>query len=139
MVSLFLVESKKYLGHLHAVTVGNKAEAEFCSSFTLCFVFASCFVVFRPIFFIFQEALSIDQMNRYASPINPAVFPHLTIVLLSIGIFFMAWFFVYPLIYTLHVSGAVNNIEISACTYDRSVQFGNLHVSHGLELKYFVK
>ncbi|CAH3151752.1 unnamed protein product [Porites lobata] len=34
-------------------------------------------------------------MNRYASPINPAVFPHLTIVLLSIGIFFMAWFFVY--------------------------------------------
>ena len=41
-------------------------------------------------------------MNRYASPINPAVFPHLTIVLLSIGIFFMAWFFVYPLIYTCH-------------------------------------
>ncbi|CAH3018110.1 unnamed protein product [Porites evermanni] len=39
-------------------------------------------------------------MTRYASPINPAVFPHLTIVLLSIGIFFMAWFFVYPLIYT---------------------------------------
>lgn len=44
----------------------------------------------------------IEQMNRYASPINPAVFPHLTIVLLSIGIFFMAWFFVYPLIYTCH-------------------------------------
>lgn len=37
----------------------------------------------------------MEQMNRYASPINPAVFPHLTIVLLSIGIFFMAWFFVY--------------------------------------------
>jgi len=35
------------------------------------------------------------SMNRYASPINPAVFPHLTIVLLAIGIFFMAWFFVY--------------------------------------------
>ncbi|KAK2559317.1 Transmembrane protein 258 [Acropora cervicornis] len=42
-----------------------------------------------------MEALSMEQMNRYASPINPAVFPHLTIVLLSIGIFFMAWFFVY--------------------------------------------
>lgn len=42
-----------------------------------------------------KEALSMEQMNRYASPINPAVFPHLTIVLLSIGIFFMAWFFVY--------------------------------------------
>ena len=34
-------------------------------------------------------------MTRYVSPINPAVFPHLTIVLLGIGIFFMAWFFVY--------------------------------------------
>ncbi|MRB67507.1 hypothetical protein GH825_29405, partial [Bacillus thuringiensis] len=31
----------------------------------------------------------------YVSPINPAVFPHLTIVLLCICIFFMAWFFVY--------------------------------------------
>ncbi|EDO32034.1 predicted protein [Nematostella vectensis] len=35
-------------------------------------------------------------MSRYASPINPAVFPHLTVVLLAIGVFFMAWFFVYP-------------------------------------------
>jgi len=46
-----------------------------------------------------MEGLSVEQMGRYASPINPAVFPHLTIVLLSIGIFFMAWFFVYPFIY----------------------------------------
>jgi len=37
-------------------------------------------------------------MSRYVSPINPAVFPHLSVVLLSIGIFFMAWFFVYPLL-----------------------------------------
>ncbi|KAL3882002.1 hypothetical protein ACJMK2_028383 [Sinanodonta woodiana] len=40
-------------------------------------------------------ASSIESMNRYVSPINPAVFPHLTVVLLGIGIFFMAWFFVY--------------------------------------------
>lgn len=39
--------------------------------------------------------LPIEQMSRYVSPINPAVFPHLTVVLLGIGIFFMAWFFVY--------------------------------------------
>ena len=51
---------------------------------------------FHPTIRIFQEGLLVEQMNRYASPINPAVFPHLTIVLLSIGIFFMAWFFVYP-------------------------------------------
>jgi len=39
--------------------------------------------------------IAIESMNRYVSPINPAVFPHLSVVLLGIGIFFMAWFFVY--------------------------------------------
>ena len=39
----------------------------------------------------------MESMTRYVSPINPAVFPHLTVVLLGIGVFFMAWFFVYPL------------------------------------------
>ena len=38
----------------------------------------------------------IDQMSRYVSPVNPAVYPHLSVTLLSIGLFFMAWFFVYP-------------------------------------------
>ncbi|XP_050517806.1 transmembrane protein 258 [Diabrotica virgifera virgifera] len=35
------------------------------------------------------------RLTRYASPVNPAIFPHLTLVLLGIGIFFTAWFFVY--------------------------------------------
>ncbi|GLH01720.1 Transmembrane protein 258 [Gryllus bimaculatus] len=39
--------------------------------------------------------IDIDSMQRYVSPVNPAVFPHLTVVLLGIGIFFTAWFFVY--------------------------------------------
>ena len=39
--------------------------------------------------------MDIDSMSRYISPVNPAIFPHLTIVLLGIGIFFTAWFFVY--------------------------------------------
>ncbi|XP_078331023.1 dolichyl-diphosphooligosaccharide--protein glycosyltransferase subunit TMEM258 [Crassostrea virginica] len=39
--------------------------------------------------------MTIEMMSRYVSPINPAVFPHLTVVLLGIGLFFMAWFFVY--------------------------------------------
>ena len=34
-------------------------------------------------------------MKRYISPINPAVFPHLATVLLIIGTFFTAWFFVF--------------------------------------------
>ncbi|XP_072949833.1 dolichyl-diphosphooligosaccharide--protein glycosyltransferase subunit TMEM258, partial [Epargyreus clarus] len=42
---------------------------------------------------IFQ--LEIESMVRYASPINPAIFPHLTFLLLGIAIFFTAWFFVY--------------------------------------------
>ena len=37
----------------------------------------------------------ISTMSRYVSPINPAVFPHLSVVLLGIGLFFTAWFFVY--------------------------------------------
>jgi hypothetical protein len=39
--------------------------------------------------------MDIESMSRYISPVNPAIFPHLTIVLLGIGIFFTAWFFVY--------------------------------------------
>jgi cytochrome bd-type quinol oxidase subunit 1 len=38
---------------------------------------------------------TVESMSRYLSPVNPAVFPHLTLTLLSIGIFFTAWFFVY--------------------------------------------
>lgn len=34
-------------------------------------------------------------MVRYISPVNPAVFPHLASVLLLIGTFFTAWFFVF--------------------------------------------
>jgi len=42
-----------------------------------------------------MTVLDISSMSRYVSPINPAVFPHLTVVLLGIGLFFTAWFFVY--------------------------------------------
>ncbi|XP_055911570.1 transmembrane protein 258 [Eupeodes corollae] len=37
----------------------------------------------------------MESMIRYVSPINPAVFPHLATVLLAIGTFFTAWFFVF--------------------------------------------
>ncbi|KAL1487051.1 hypothetical protein MTO96_008355 [Rhipicephalus appendiculatus] len=39
--------------------------------------------------------LGIEHMYKYVSPVNPAVYPHLTLVLMGIGLFFMAWFFVY--------------------------------------------
>ena len=62
------------------------------------FLYILCHCLFSflyRVFFNFQD-LSVENMSRYISPINPAVFPHLTVVLLGIGIFFMAWFFVYP-------------------------------------------
>jgi len=34
-------------------------------------------------------------MSRYISPVNPSIYPHLTLLLLGIGVFFTAWFFVY--------------------------------------------
>ncbi|KAL7643739.1 UNVERIFIED_CONTAM: hypothetical protein RMT77_005745 [Armadillidium vulgare] len=45
--------------------------------------------------FAYEEKMSVDSMTRHMSPVNPAVYPHLTLVLLTIGIFFTAWFFVY--------------------------------------------
>jgi len=39
--------------------------------------------------------LNVDQMSRYVSPVNPAAFPTLSVVLFGIGIFLMSWFFVY--------------------------------------------
>ncbi|XP_020606644.1 transmembrane protein 258 [Orbicella faveolata] len=60
-----------------------------------------------------MEGLSVEQMGRYASPINPAVFPHLTIVLLSIGIFFMAWFFVYEVTSTKYSRDIYKELLVS--------------------------
>ncbi|XP_030385335.1 transmembrane protein 258 [Scaptodrosophila lebanonensis] len=37
----------------------------------------------------------METMQRYVSPVNPAVFPHLATVLLIIGTFFTAWFFIF--------------------------------------------
>lgn len=39
--------------------------------------------------------MELESMARYVSPVHPAIFPHLTLILLGIGIFFTAWFFVY--------------------------------------------
>jgi hypothetical protein len=39
--------------------------------------------------------ISVESMSRYVSPVNPSVYPHLSVLLLLIGTFFTAWFFVY--------------------------------------------
>ena len=35
--------------------------------------------------------LDLSSMQRYVSPVNPSVYPHLSVVLLAIGLFFTAW------------------------------------------------
>ena len=64
---------------------------------------------------------SLDTLARYVSPINPAVFPHLALVLLGIGIFFTAWFFVYEVIIII-IMVIVNEIEQIRrfCQYDHA-------------------
>lgn len=42
-------------------------------------------------------------MSRYVTPLNPAVYPILAMLLTGIGIFFMAWFFVYEITATKYV------------------------------------
>nr|XP_035976794.1 transmembrane protein 258-like [Halichoerus grypus] len=35
-----------------------------------------------------------EAMRRYTSPVSPAVFPHVTVALLAVGMFFTSWFFI---------------------------------------------
>jgi len=55
----------------------------------------------------------MEEFSRYVSPVNPAVFPHLTIVLLGIGIFFTAWFFVYEVTSTKFTRDIFKELLIS--------------------------
>ena len=52
-------------------------------------------------------------MVRYISPVNPSVYPHLAITLLSIGLFFMAWFFVYEVTSTKFSRNLLKELLIS--------------------------
>lgn len=52
-------------------------------------------------------------MMRYVSPVNPAVFPPLSVVLLGIGVFFTAWFFVYEVTSTKFTRDIFKELLIS--------------------------
>uniref|UniRef100_A0AAX7SX52 Dolichyl-diphosphooligosaccharide-protein glycosyltransferase subunit TMEM258 n=1 Tax=Astatotilapia calliptera TaxID=8154 RepID=A0AAX7SX52_ASTCA len=57
--------------------------------------------------------MELEAMTRYTSPVNPAVFPHLTVVLLAIGMFFTAWFFVYEVTSTKYTRDVYKELLIS--------------------------
>ena len=40
----------------------------------------TCMLI-NTVYFIGLQEMSVESMTRYVSPINPAVFPHLTVVL----------------------------------------------------------
>jgi len=58
--------------------------------------------------------IDIESMERYVGPVNPAVYPQLTIVLLGIGLFFMAWFFVYEVTSTKYTRALIKELLVSA-------------------------
>ncbi|CAL1686531.1 unnamed protein product [Lasius platythorax] len=57
--------------------------------------------------------VEIESMTRYVSPVNPAVFPLLAVVLLGIGVFFTAWFFVYEVTSTKFTRDIFKELLIS--------------------------
>lgn len=56
---------------------------------------------------------AFDAMDRYVGPVNPAVYPHLTITLMGIGLFFMAWFFVYEVTSTKYTRQLVKELMVA--------------------------
>ncbi|XP_014209781.1 transmembrane protein 258 isoform X2 [Copidosoma floridanum] len=57
--------------------------------------------------------MEIESMSRYVSPVNPSMFPWLAGLLLLIGIFFTAWFFVYEVTSTKFTRDIFKELLIS--------------------------
>ncbi|XP_032209128.1 transmembrane protein 258-like [Mustela erminea] len=57
--------------------------------------------------------MEIMALSRYISPVNPAVIPHLTMVLLALGMFFAPWFFIYEVTSTKYTQGICEELLIS--------------------------
>ena len=58
--------------------------------------------------------INIESLGaRYISPVNPAIYPHLALVLLAIGLFFTAWFFVYEVTSTKFTRELIKEVSIS--------------------------
>jgi hypothetical protein len=51
---------------------------------------------------------------RYLSPVNPSSYPHLAVILLLIGLFFTAWFFVYEVTSTKYTRALMKELLISS-------------------------
>ncbi|ELK04561.1 Protein NEF1 [Pteropus alecto] len=47
--------------------------------------------------YLVPSKIELVAVSRYTSLVNSIVFPHLTVVLLAIDMFFTAWFFIYEI------------------------------------------
>uniref|UniRef100_A0A1I7VSG3 Dolichyl-diphosphooligosaccharide-protein glycosyltransferase subunit TMEM258 n=1 Tax=Loa loa TaxID=7209 RepID=A0A1I7VSG3_LOALO len=54
------------------------------------------------------------SMERYVGPVNPSLYSQLAVLLLAIGLFFMAWFFVYEVTSTKFTRVLVKELLISS-------------------------
>lgn len=72
----------------------------------------------------------MESMFRYVSPINPAIYPQLSLILLAIGVFFMAWFFVYP----LHLHAQINPI----CIHHNGLPTPPMSIHYSQHLEYYL-
>ena len=60
------------------------------------------------------KMIGIESLGaRYLSPVNPAIYPHLALILLIIGLFFTAWFFVYEVTSTKFTRELLKEVVIS--------------------------
>lgn len=63
--------------------------------------------------YLYLIQADVESMPRYVSPVHPAIFPHLTMILLGIGVFFTAWFFVYEVTATKKTRAVMKELVIS--------------------------
>ncbi|EPY74811.1 hypothetical protein CB1_001889013 [Camelus ferus] len=57
--------------------------------------------------------MELEAISRDTSPVNPGVFPLLTVVLLAIGMVFTTWFFIYEVISTSYTWDIYKELLIS--------------------------
>ncbi|XP_060222250.1 transmembrane protein 258-like [Meriones unguiculatus] len=57
--------------------------------------------------------MELEAMRAYTSPVNQAVFPHLTVILLAVGMLFTAWFFTYEVTSAKHTRDIYKGLRIS--------------------------
>nr|XP_021491789.1 transmembrane protein 258 [Meriones unguiculatus] len=93
-----------------------QCHAQGTTSFSFCstrLLLPTCSSGGGPVVYPVRGKMELEAMSRYTSPVNPAVFPHLTVVLLAIGMFFTAWFFVYEVTSTKYTRDIYKELLIS--------------------------